>query len=139
MAEHLSEFMRELARKRAGNRCEYCLVHQYTQSASFHVDHVVPRSRGGASEMENLALACAHCDRQKWDFVEAFDPATGQTAPLFNPRTERWSDHFSFWGYRVVGRSATGRATVEALKLNHPPKVRVREIEESLGMFPPSL
>jgi len=98
---------------------------------------VIPANKGGKSVAQNLALACPHCDRQKWDFVEAPVPATNHSAPLFNPRTQRWADHFVFWGYRVVGITPTGKATAELLKLNHDPKVRVREIEQSLGLFPP--
>lgn len=126
-------------RKRAGDRCEYCLVHQYTRSAVFHVDHVIPVNKGGETRIENLALACPHCDRQKWDRTEALDPATGTVVLLYNPRTQRWADHLRFRGHRVVGLTATGRATVEALLLNHPPKVRVREIEGAFGLFPPDL
>jgi len=137
LADYLSEFTRELVRKRAGNRCEYCPIHQYTQSAAFHIDHVIPANKGGKSVAHNLALACPHCDRQKWDFVEAPVPAANRSAPLFNPRTPHWADHFVFWGYRVVGITPTGKATAELLKLNHEPKVRVREIEQSLGLFPP--
>ena len=33
---------------RAGNRCEYCSLSQIGQEAAFHVDHVKPRSDGGA-------------------------------------------------------------------------------------------
>ena len=38
----------------------------------FEVDHVVPRSRGGADHLENLQLLCAHCNRTKGDREQAY-------------------------------------------------------------------
>ncbi len=42
--------------------CVYC---QTPLFGEYHVDHVVPISRGGADKLENLALACPHCNRRK--------------------------------------------------------------------------
>lgn len=33
----------------------------------FEVDHIVPRSRGGADHLDNLQLLCSHCNRVKGD------------------------------------------------------------------------
>lgn len=30
-----------------------------------HVDHVIPRSQGGSNDPDNLAIACAACNREK--------------------------------------------------------------------------
>ncbi len=57
-------------------------------------DHIQPRSKGGETTFENLCLACRSCDEFKADSTAAIDPLTGETAPLFNPRTQKWSDHF---------------------------------------------
>jgi 5-methylcytosine-specific restriction endonuclease McrA len=51
-------------------------MHQSLQGATFHIEHVIPRVRGGTSELENLALACPSCnlhkaDRVGVDFTEA--------------------------------------------------------------------
>src|ERR1043166_3917240 len=45
-------------RDRAANRCQYCLMHQSLQGATFHVEHIIPKSKGGSSDLPNLALAC---------------------------------------------------------------------------------
>ena len=34
--------------KRARDRCEYCQLSQLGREATFHIDHVVPRSAGGS-------------------------------------------------------------------------------------------
>jgi hypothetical protein len=33
--------------------------------APFQIDHIIARQHGGATELENLALACIHCNRFK--------------------------------------------------------------------------
>jgi hypothetical protein len=33
--------------KRTAARCEYCRMHQALQWATFHIEHIVPLSRGG--------------------------------------------------------------------------------------------
>jgi hypothetical protein len=57
---------------------------------------------------------------------------------LFRPILQDWSDHFRLSGYQTEGLNAVGRATIEALNLNHPRRQRIREIEEAFGLFPPA-
>ncbi len=59
--------------RRAGGRSEYGQMHQSLQSATFHVEHVVPRCRGGSSDFDNLAWACPSCNRHKSDLVSAME------------------------------------------------------------------
>ena len=47
---------------------------QAMQGATFHIEHVVPRSKGGASDEGNLALACPSCNLHKGDRMHAVDP-----------------------------------------------------------------
>jgi hypothetical protein len=72
--------------------------------------------------------------------MEAVDPDTQAIVPLFNPRTQRWFDHFRWSedGTRVIGRTAIGRATVAALKLNHEWWMQCRYEWVLWGKFPPS-
>lgn len=60
--------------ERAAGRCEYCRMHHALQGATFHVEHIVPRSRGGDSKLENLAWACPGCNLRKSSRVAAKDP-----------------------------------------------------------------
>lgn len=123
---------------RAKGRCEYCCMHQSLQGASFHVEHILPRARGGSSDLDNLAWACPSCNLHKSDRIEAPDPQTGQPVPLFDPRRSSWATHFLWKGHKIVGRTATGRATVQALDLNHRRRVQIRKAEERFGLFPPA-
>jgi len=58
MSSHIPRPLAREVRERAGGLCEYCWLLQDSQEATFHVDHIVPRSRGGATTLDNLALAC---------------------------------------------------------------------------------
>jgi 5-methylcytosine-specific restriction endonuclease McrA len=80
--------------RRAGNRCEYCGLAQVGQEATFHIDHITPQSSGGATEEENLALACISCSLRKGSRQSAPDPETGDRAALFHPRRDDWYEHF---------------------------------------------
>ncbi len=124
-------------RARANERCEYCLMHQALQGASFHIEHIIPRCLGGESELFNLALACPGCNLHKADRLKAHDPKTGKMVALFSPRLDNWEDHFHFDGYLLEGVTPTGRATVQAFNLNHPRRVQIRKAEALWGLFPP--
>ncbi|MDX2025255.1 HNH endonuclease [Microcella sp.] len=51
--------------RRDGNRCAYCGGNATT------IDHVVPRSRGGADTWENLVACCLKCNNIKSDRTPA--------------------------------------------------------------------
>jgi hypothetical protein len=124
-----------LVQTRAGDRCEYCRMHQSLQGATFHLEHVIPKSKGGGSD--NLAWACPECNLRKSDRLTAADPLVGEAVPLFNPRAQDWNEHFRWSRYRVEALTAIGRATIAALDLNHPRRLKIREAEALFQLFPP--
>jgi hypothetical protein len=105
---------------------------------SLVVDHILPRCNGGPTTPNNLALSCG-CNGYKLKCTEACDPASVRIVPLFHPRRQRWQQHFvwSVGGVFVLGKTATGRATVEALKLNRQEIVNLRRILQLVGEHPP--
>jgi 5-methylcytosine-specific restriction endonuclease McrA len=105
---------------RVGGRCEYCFMHQALQGAAFHVEHIVPSSRGGPSESDNLAWCCPSCNLSKSDRVQVNDPDGTAIVPLFNPRRDSWDPHFRWEGFLLIGRTAIGPAATTALNLNTP-------------------
>jgi hypothetical protein len=133
----VSESLRRQVTARAGNCCEYCHLPAVSQVGRFPVDHVIPRSSGGLTDLTNLALACPACNGHKWAHVTAFDPVTGEAVPLFNPRTQGWSDHFQWSEHSPVileGKTAIGRATVIALQMNQEEVQLVRTLLLRLGI-----
>ena len=93
----MDEDLRALVRQRAESRGEYCGLHQdYAPFATFHVEHVIPRMHGGGDVPSNLALACDRCNLHKGPNLAGIDPGSGEMAPLYNPRTQTWHEHFRF-------------------------------------------
>ena len=111
-------------------------MNQSLQGATFHIEHVIPRSRGGLTQLENLAWACPSCNLAKADRVESLDGETGASVALFNPRLDNWPDHFQWEGYEIAARTAVGRVTLLLLDLNRPRRVLIRRAEELFGLFP---
>jgi hypothetical protein len=97
--------------------------------------HVVA---GGETLAENLALACVSCSLRKGARQNLEDSETGKVVSIFNPRQQVWKEHFAWNGVQVVGLTATGRATVQALDLNRATMLAIRAEEELLGRHPPS-
>jgi HNH endonuclease len=114
-------------RHRAAGRCEYCLFPESASELPFHIDHIIAQKHGGQSKSENLAWACFSCNLRKGPNIAGLDPETGGLMPLFNPRTDGWTDHFAWDGLLLRGKTAIGRATVAVLDINHVDSVTVRE------------
>ena len=124
---HVPASLRRLVIARAANRCEYCGLAQVSQIAAFHIDHVVPVAAGGETIEGNLALACVSCSLRKAARQTVTDPETGQDVAIFNPRLQDWHDHFRWDGVVLIGTTLIGRAAVEALALNRPAVLLIRE------------
>jgi hypothetical protein len=129
--------LRRLVIQRSSDRCEYCGISQIGQVATFHIDHIIPAVSGGETTPENLALACVSCSLRKGARQNLEDSKTGEIVSIFNPRKQVWKEHFAWSGVQVVGLTATGRATVQALDLNRATMLAIRAEEELLGRHPP--
>jgi 5-methylcytosine-specific restriction endonuclease McrA len=70
--------LQETVRRRAQDRCEYCRFPESFSELPFQIDHVVARKHGGATETENLALACCFCNRFKGPNISGIDPEAKQ-------------------------------------------------------------
>ncbi len=129
--------LRRLVIQRAESRCEYCQLSQEGQEATFHIDHVIPRAAGGETITENLALACVSYSLRKGARRVAIEPQSGNIVALYNPRCDAWDEHFQWEGVFLVGRTATGRATVAALGMNRALILAIRQEQAALGRHPP--
>lgn len=130
----MSPALREQVRQRAGNRCEYCgLRQEHDNSHAFHIEHINPRKHGGTDDFENLALACHQCNLRKGTNLTGRDPDTNEIVRLFDPRRDRWAEHFRFAESRIVGLTAVGRTTSWVLQMNSDDRVELRSILLELG------
>ncbi len=124
--------------RRAGHRCEYCRAPEVAFNSPFEVEHVVPTSAGGSDDGANLALACRSCNLRKSDATTGRDEQTGAEVRLFNPREDRWSEHFRVDPDTGMIEALTpvGRATLDRLDLNHPLQLAARSVWAKLGLYP---
>ncbi len=65
-----------------GGRCYYCSVEIEN---GYHIEHMVPLSRGGRNDVSNICLACAPCNLRKHtqtatEFKETFKGETNEEA-----------------------------------------------------------
>ncbi len=68
---------------RDGHRCQYC------GSAAENIDHVIPRSRGGAHTWDNVVAACRPCNTRKRDRLLEESGMRLHRKPII-PRKRTW-------------------------------------------------
>ena len=128
---------RDLVRRRAAGRCEYCLLRQEHCDLTHHVEHIVAKQHGGSDDAGNLAPACHRCNLRKGPNLTAIDPVTHEVVPLFHPRSNDWAEHFIVDSERIVGITPVGRATVQLLAMNDArrlePRTQILSSGEQLG------
>jgi hypothetical protein len=131
--------LRRAVVRRARALCEYCRLRQDLCPAPFQVDHIIPRALDGQTVSENLCLACPVCNNAKRAQLTGREPRSQRRLRLFHPRLQSWNEHFRWSNDSsvIIGSTATGRATVAALKMNQPRIVKIRLIWASLRLHPP--
>ncbi len=135
----IPEDIQKQVHQRANYLCEYCHASEQWQYVAFTIDHLIPLTTSGADTLDNLALACFHCNRKKSGKTTAIDPQSGTEVPLFNPRQYSWSEHF-IWsadGLLIIALTPMGRATVTALALNRERVINIRAADKAVGRHPP--
>lgn len=87
---------------RDGDQCAYCDARAET------LDHVVPRSRGGRHEWDNVVAACRSCNHRKadrllrelgWTLPFAPRPPSGASSLMFGHerRDPAWTQYLLAW------------------------------------------
>jgi hypothetical protein len=135
----ISANFKQIIIKRSKSCCEYCKCPSDFSTELFSIEHIIPRSKNGSDELDNLAYACIGCNIYKSDKTEFIDVVSQTLSPLFNPRIMNWIDHF-IWDESltsIIGKTAVGRATIEALKLNRRPVKNLRRALLAIGEHPP--
>jgi len=133
--------IRSLVAERAKGCCEYCFSQQQFATHDFSIEHIVPLSKGGTDDLENLSLCCQGCNNYKYISTEILDPETNELTQLFNPRQDQWLQHFEWNGNFTVikGVSPIGRVTVIRLRLNRDSLINQRVMYRAYGVHPPDL
>jgi 5-methylcytosine-specific restriction endonuclease McrA len=138
MSRSISRELERVVRNRAGHRCEYCHLPQTCTNFKLPIDHIIAIQHRGVTAADNLARCCGPCNRHKGPNVSGVDHGTGALIPLFNPRTQRWEEHFRWSSTLLMGLTDVGRTTVDVLAINAPDRITARVALIDSGDFPAS-
>ncbi|HEV7225606.1 MAG TPA: HNH endonuclease signature motif containing protein [Pirellulales bacterium] len=136
MSSYVSADLRRVVIARAGGLCEYCLIHEADAWLGCQIDHVISEKHGGLTSADNLAYACVFCNRNKGADLGSIAGSSGSYVRFFNPRIDRWSEHFSIQGARIGPLTEIGEVTVRILELNSAERLLEREALRAIGRFP---
>ena len=136
MSNYVSAEVRSLVAERAGNVCEYCLIAAEDSYYRHQVEHIISLKHGGSSEVENLALSCVFCNRNKGSDIGSVVANSTDFVRFYNPRTDIWSEHFRLSGGAFEPLTKIGEATVRILQINHEDKILERVILGRFGRYP---
>jgi hypothetical protein len=122
---------------RAKHVCEYCRAPEAVFNLLFEIVHIIPTSRGGSEEENNLALSCRSCNLYKSDSILVFDEETQSEIRLFNPRQDIWKEHFVIEKTtgEIKALTAMARATISRLRINNQAQIAARLQWLKLGLF----
>lgn len=136
--DYVSAELRRLVIFRADSLCEYCLLHANDTFFGCEVDHIISIKHGGLTREENLAYACLFCNRNKGSDIASIVPGTDERVRFFNPRVDRWHDHFRLGtdGVTIVPLTPIGEATSRIFGLNTSERLLEREALALAGRYP---
>ena len=138
MSTYIPENLRLLTAKRANYACEYCLLSQGDAFHSFHIDHIISLKHGGPTIENNLAFACSFCNRNKGSDVGSYLFSKEQFVRFFNPRKDKWVNHFSLdlSAGLILPKTEVGEATIKILIFNNSELVIDRKMLIQAGTYP---
>jgi len=124
---YLSSELRERLIASDNQHCAYC-----------HTRAIIT---GQPTVFENLCFCCRRCNEFKGNKTKSQDPLTGENLPLYNPRQQKWGEHFEWdeTGTFIIGLTAIGRCTIVRLNMNDTIMVSARRRWVSVGWHPPEM
>ena len=137
MTSYVPAALRRHVAERASGVCEYCLIHEDDTFFGCQVEHVIAEKHGGATTADNLAYACVFCNRHKGSDISSLSEA-GQLTRLYNPRTDRWADHFRIDQDGITLHPVTelGAVTAKLLNFNHADRLVERDALVAAARYP---
>jgi hypothetical protein len=135
MARWISAELRQTVADRAKGLCEYCLIAEADTFYGCEVDHIISIKHGGSTAPDNLAYACALCNRAKGSDVGSI-ATSGEFTRFFDPRTDRWSEHFRLEGSAIHSLTPDGEVTARIFGFNDSARLHEREELLRFGKYP---
>lgn len=136
MTDYISHELRQQVAGRANFICEYCLLHDDESHFGSELDHIISLKHGGPTEFENLAYACMRCNRHKGTDLGSINWQTRQLVRFFNPRADRWAEHFQLRGAEIVSLTEIGEVTARIFGFNSSKRLKERTLLITVGLYP---
>jgi hypothetical protein len=136
MSSYINAALRRLVVTRAEYLCEYCLINEEDAFFGCEVDHIISEKHGGQTGADNLAYACAFCNRSKGSDIGSIVQQTGSFVRFFNPRIDQWAAHFVLDGATIVALSDVGEVTARILDFNNEERLFERQTLQTIGRYP---
>ncbi|MFK7970377.1 MAG: HNH endonuclease [Bacteroidia bacterium] len=136
MRKAIPKALRQRVAERAHSICEYCLIAEEDTFFGCEVDHIISVKHGGGNDFHNLAYACLACNRAKGSDLASL-ASTGDLVGFFNPRKQRWQDHFILDGTQIFPLSAVGEVTADIFKFNIIERLVERNTLSRIGRYLP--
>jgi len=132
---YISAELRRQVAIRAAYVCEYCLIHEADTFFGCQVDHIISEKHGGLTEADNLAYACTFCNLHKGSDIASVTLQNKLTR-FFNPRTDKWSEHFALSNALLVSLTDIGEATARVFQFNNAERILERQALIDVGRYP---
>lgn len=138
VSTYISSELRHRLVRADGNRCAYCRTSELCSGLPLVIDHILPRSRSGLTEFENICFACYRCNEFKGAATHS-DASETASVRLFHPRLDAWEEHFCWSpdGIHIDGLTEIGQASVLQLNMNNAIIVAARKRWVFAGWHPP--
>lgn len=133
---YINQQLRTFVRSRANGLCEYCLIHERDTVFGCAVDHIISLKHGGATDADNLAYACVFCNRFKGSDIGSIAWSTGEFTRFYNPRLDRWADHFQLKAASIQSLTEIGEVTARILGLNDLDRILERQLLIDRHLYP---
>lgn len=136
MSRYISENLRTEVELRSKRFCEYCGILIEDTYFGGEIDHIISLKHRGKTELENLALACQPCNRNKGSDLGSLSETTKILTRFFNPRVDNWNEHFIVNSTgEIEPLTEIGEVTVFIFGFNAPERINERKGLIELGRY----
>ena len=101
-----------------------------------HADHIISIKHGGPTNIENLAYSCSACNQNKGTDLGTYLPNGKKLIRFFNPRKDKWNQHFEIYEGEIVAKTKIGEASAKIFQFNVVDRVILRKLLMEMGRYP---
>lgn len=100
---HINNKLRAMVLLRDNSTCRMCGRSVSEDGIRVHIDHIIPHSWGGKTELENLQVLCSECNEGKKNFVKGEDPELMKSVSRAKSAKERLRLYFEHYRDTPLG------------------------------------